>query len=235
MRQITATPYAYPIDHDFNPRAAALIVIDMQRDFCDPEGYMGRRGDDVTAARALIPRIVGLRAAARRAGVAILYTREGHIPSLGDLPATKRAKTRRAGAEIGSTGPLGRLLVRGEVGWEIVEELAPAAGEAVIDKPGTGAFFATDLEHQLRVQGVRQVVLVGVTTGICVSTTAREAADRGFDVLVVSDCCAEPDPRTHDMALALLQAEGGYIAAIADCASVLGVLADHGIPSINKN
>jgi biuret amidohydrolase len=227
MSQVRAQPYPFPVEGRFDPRAAALVIIDMQRDFCDPDGYMGARGDDVGSAQALIPRISALRSAARAAGMTVVYTREGHHPDLGDLPASKREKTRRAGAEIGSVGALGRLLVRGEAGWSIVPALAPAAGEAVIDKVGTGAFYATELEHRLSVQGISQLVLVGVTTGVCVSTTAREASDRGFHVLVLSDGCAEPDPRMHDIALELLQVEGGYIAAVSDCAALLKVLSVH--------
>lgn len=229
MNQVQAQPYPFPIDAAFDPRSAALVIIDMQRDFCDPAGYMGRRGDDVAPAQRLIPRIQALRASARSAGMQVIFTREGHHPDLGDLPASKRAKTRRSGAEIGSAGALGRLLVRGEPGWDIVAELKPAVDEAVIDKVGTGAFYATELEHRLRVQGIDQVVLVGVTTGVCVSTTAREASDRGFNVLVLSDCCAEADPQMHEMALALLQVEGGYIATVAESAQLLDVLlsADH--------
>jgi nicotinamidase-related amidase len=224
MTQVSAQPYAFPVDGSFDPLKAALIIIDMQRDFCDPTGYMGRRGGDVSAARALIPRIANIRAAAKAAGMRVVYTREGHAPDLGDLPDCKRAKTRRAGAEIGSSGALGRLLVRGEIGWDIVPELAPAIDEAVLDKVGTGAFYATELEHRLRMQGIDQLVLVGVTTGVCVSTTAREAADRGFNVLVLSDCCAEPEPRMHEIALELLQVEGGYIATVGKSASLLDVL-----------
>lgn len=225
MSKVVALPYPFPIDGGFDPKAAALVIIDMQRDFCDPAGYMGTRGDDVRAALALVPRIVALRQAARAAGMRVVYTREGHHADLGDLPSSKRAKTRRAGAEIGSQGALGRLLVRGEAGWDIVPALAPAADEAVIDKPGTGAFYATDLEHRLRVQGIDQLVIVGVTTGVCVSTTAREASDRGFNVLVLSDCCAEPDPRMHEIALELLQVESGYIATVAEACDLLKVLA----------
>lgn len=224
MNKVEASPYQFPIEGPFSPSQTALIIIDMQRDFCDQEGYMGRRGDDVAAARSLIPRISSLRDCARAAGVHVIYTREGHHPNLGDLPPNKKAKTRRAGAEIGSTGALGRLLIRGEPGWDIVSELTPSADEAVIDKPGTGAFYATDLEHRLRSSGISQVVLVGVTTGVCVSTTAREASDRGFDVLVLSDCCAEPNARTHQIALELLQVEGGYIAAVSNSASLTDAL-----------
>jgi biuret amidohydrolase len=221
MKQVAASPYAFPVEGSFDPKRAALVVIDMQRDFCDPAGYMGRRGADVGAAQALIPRIAALCAAARSVGMRVIYTREGHAPDLGDLPPSKRAKTRRAGAEIGSEGALGRLLVRGEVGWDIVSELVPAPGEAVVDKVGTGAFYATELEHRLRVQGIDQVILVGVTTGVCVSTTAREAADRGFHVLVLADCCAEPEARMHEIALELLQVEGGYLAAVSESAALM--------------
>jgi len=225
VSQVAAQPYAFPVEGPFNPKAAALIIIDMQRDFCDAAGYMGQRGGDVSAAQALAPRIAALRVAAKAAGMRVIHTREGHAPDLGDLPSAKRAKTRRAGAEIGSAGALGRLLVRGEPGWQIVPELAPASDEAVIDKVGTGAFYATELEHRLRLQGIEQLVLVGVTTGVCVSTTAREAADRGFHVLVLADCCAEPEPRMHQIAIELLQVESGYIATVGESATLHAALA----------
>ncbi|ETN83286.1 isochorismatase family protein [Necator americanus] len=175
----------------------------MQRDFCDPLGYMGTRGGDVTATMAIVPRIQQVRDCAAAAGLTIIHTREGHRPDLSDLPENKRLKTARAGAEIGSRGPLGRLL------------LEPRPGEIVIDKPGTGAFYGTDLHHVLATSGIQNLVLVGVTTGVCVTSTAREASDRGLNVLVISDCCAEPDPLEHEMAIRLLQIEGGYIATIA--------------------
>jgi nicotinamidase-related amidase len=212
---VPADPYDFPITGPLVPASTALVIIDMQRDFCDPEGYSGRRGDDVGAARAVIPRIAAVRDAARRLGMPVIYTREGHRPDLSDLPEAKRCKTGRSGAMIGSSGPLGRLLVRGQMGWEIVRELEPASGEIVIDKPGTGAFYATDLQHVLAGNRVENLVLTGVTTGVCVSSTAREAADRGYGVLVLEDACAEPDPRNHAMALALLKIEGGYIATVA--------------------
>jgi len=221
---VASQPYSFPVEGRFEPQQAALLIIDMQRDFCDPRGYMGSRGDDVLAAQALVPRILAVREAARAAGMKVMYTREGHRPDLGDLPSCKRAKTRHAGAEIGTRGPLGRLLVRGEPGWEIISQLRPGRNEAVIDKPGTGAFYATDLQHMLVTQGIAHLVLVGVTTAVCVSSTAREAADRGFNVLVLSDCCAEPDPRTHAIALALLTVEDGYIAAVSESDALLQVL-----------
>lgn len=222
--KVAAEPYAFPVEGSFEPQRTALLIIDMQRDFCDTRGYMSSRGDDVLSAQALIPRIREVREAARAAGMKVLYTREGHRPDLGDLPSCKRAKTRQAGAEIGSAGSLGRLLIRGEPGWEIISELSPAENEAVVDKPGTGAFYATDLQHLLVTQGIAHLVLVGVTTGVCVSSTAREAADRGFNVLVLSDCCAEPDARMHAIALELLTVESGYIAAITPSNALLQAL-----------
>lgn len=224
MLQISAQPYKFPIERRFDPEKSALVIIDMQRDFCAFEGYMGARGADLTSAQLIIPRISNIRAAAREAGMQIIFTREGHSSDLGDLPANKRAKTRLSGAEIGSPGALGRLLIRGEHGWQIITELEPKPDEIVIDKLGTGAFYATELEHRLRMQGITQLVLVGVTTGVCVSTTAREASDRGFDVLVLGDCCAEPDPRMHEIALELLQVEGGYIATVSESIHLLAAL-----------
>lgn len=216
---IPAEPYDFPIGGAFEPARTALVIVDMQRDFCDPQGYMHTRGDDITAARALIPRILAVREAATEAGLRIVYTRQGVRPDLSDLTEQTRLVTARSGAEIGSTGPLGRLLVRGEPGWEVIPELTPRPGEPVVDKAGTGAFYATDLHHLLQHGGVDNLVLVGVTTGVCVQTTAREAADRGYGVLLLEDCCAEPRLEDHHRAVALLQVEGGYLATVArsDC------------------
>lgn len=223
--RVPARPYDYPLAGGLVPEATALMIVDMQRDFCDPSGYMHTRGDDVAAARALVPRIRAVRAAAREAGMRIVYTRQGVRPDLTDLTEQHRLVTARAGAEVGSRGPLGRLLVRGEPGWEIIPELAPAPGEVVVDKAGTGAFYATDLHHLLVTSGIHNVILTGVTTGVCVQTTAREAADRGFAVLLLEDCCAEPDPANHSRAVELLAVEGGYMAAVADSGSLADTLA----------
>lgn len=222
--QINATPNAFPLAGRFQVSETALIVIDMQRDFCDPDGYIASRGDSVTAARAIIPAIARLLQSARKAGMMVVHTREGHRPDLSDLPEAKRRKTALSGAEIGSAGPCGRLLVRGEPGWQIIPELTPLDGETVIDKPGTGAFHATDLDHILRLRGIRALVLCGVTTAICVNSIAREATDRGFEVLVLEDACAEPDPAMHEMALAVLRNEGGYLASTAPSAAVCAAL-----------
>lgn len=224
---IPGTPYDFPITGRFDPKRTALIIIDMQRDFCDPQGYMHTRGDDVSAARAIIPNIMAVREAASEASMTIIHTREGHRPDLSDLSESKRLKTARAGAEIGSFGPLGRLLIRGEPGWDFVPELQPLAGEIMIDKPGTGAFHDTDLQHVLINECIDNLVLVGVTTGVCVNSTAREANDRGYGVLVLSDCCAEPDPQYHDMAIKLLQIESGYLATVAMANDFLTALHAH--------
>ena len=218
---IKGDPYSFPITGDLEPRRAALLVIDMQRDFCDPSGYMHTRGEDVGAARSIVPRIKAVIAAARDAGMKLVFTREGHRPNLSDLPESKRLKTQRSGAEIGSHGPLVRLLIRGEHGWDFIDDLQPEDGDIVIDKSGTGSFHGTDLDTVLRNQGIQHLILTGVTTGVCVSSTAREAADRGYGVLVLEDCCAEPDPENHQMAVRLLKIEGGYLATVADSTAFL--------------
>lgn len=222
--QIAAAPYDFPLGGSLDPQRTALLIIDMQRDFCDPLGYMNMRGDDVGAARAIIPKIDKVRALARTKGIKVIHTREGHRPDLSDLPSPKRLKTALAGAEIGTSGPLGRLLVRGEPGWDFVPELQPDNDEIVIDKPGTGAFHATDLQHVLTTLGIKNLILTGVTTGVCVSSTAREATDRGFNVLVISDCCAEPNQENHDIAINLLMIEGGYLATVAPSSALLHCL-----------
>jgi nicotinamidase-related amidase len=212
---VTGDPYDFPITGALDPQRTALLVIDMQRDFCDPSGYMNSRGDDVNAARAIVPRILAALEVARCAGMLVIYTREGHRANLSDLPENKRLKTARAGAQIGTKGPLGRLLIRGEVGWDFIDEMQPLDEDVVIDKVGTGAFHATELHDVLRNRRIENVVLTGVTTGVCVSSTAREATDRGYSVLVLEDCCAEPDPQNHDMAIQLLKIEDGYLATIS--------------------
>jgi biuret amidohydrolase len=199
----------------------ALLIIDMQRDFLDPAGYIATSGVDVAGLRAIIPQVRGLLSAARERGIPIIHTREGHRPDLSDLPAVKRRRAAGAGAPIGSVGPLGRLLVRGEPGHAIVEELAPLAGEPVVDKPGFGAFYATDLEMMLRTGGITSLTLAGVTTDICVHSTLREAVDRGFDCVTVADACAAADPDIHDAMLACIAGEGGILGRVASTQQIL--------------
>jgi nicotinamidase-related amidase len=193
----------------------ALLIIDMQRDFLDPDGYVARTGVDVTVLRAVIPQVRRLLLTARAAGVPVIHTREGHRPDLSDLSVVKHRRAVRAGAPIGSSGPLGRLLVRGEAGHAIIKELAPLGDETVIDKPGFGAFYATDLELILRTAGITSITLAGVTTDICVHSTLREAVDRGFDCTTVGDACAAGDVSIHRAMLACIEGEGGILGTVA--------------------
>jgi nicotinamidase-related amidase len=203
------------------PADTALLVIDMQRDFLDPAGYIAQSGVDVAPLRAIIPEVQRLLLAARRFGIRVLHTREGHRPDLSDLSSVKRRRAARAGAAIGSVGPLGRLLVRGEPGHSIVDELAPLRGEPVIDKPGFGAFYATDLELILRAAGVTRLFFAGVTTDICVHSTLREAIDRGFDCVTVGNACAAGDPAIHEAMLACIAGEGGILGQVLSTQDVL--------------
>jgi nicotinamidase-related amidase len=203
------------------PHAAALLVIDMQRDFLDPEGYIARSGVDVGVLRAIIPNVRRLLEAARAAGIRVIHTREGHRPDLSDLSVVKARRAARSGAAIGSSGPLGRLLVRGESGHSIIPELAPLPNEALIDKPGFGAFYATDLEHVLRGAGIHALTLAGVTTDICVHSTLREAVDRGFDCVTVGDACAAAEAAIHAAMLACIDGEGGILGRVASTDQVI--------------
>jgi nicotinamidase-related amidase len=199
----------------------ALVIIDMQRDFLDPAGYLARSGVDVGPLRAIIPHVQSLLLAARRFGVRVFHTREGHRPDLSDLSGVKQRRAARTGAAIGSVGPLGRLLVRGEPGHAIADELAPLPGEPVIDKPGFGAFYATDLELILRAASITRLFLAGVTTDICVHSTLREAVDRGFDCVTVRNACAAGDPAIHEAMLACIAGEGGILGQVLNTQDVV--------------
>jgi nicotinamidase-related amidase len=208
----------------FTPAQTALVVIDMQRDFCSPGGYAHQAGMDVQRLREPIDHIQQLLRAARSAGLLVVHTREGHLPDLSDCPPAKMARSMAAGAPIGRLGPLGRLLVRGEQGHDFVDALKPAPGEVVIDKPGYGAFHLTWLAQVLAAREVEHLILCGVTTEVCVHSTLREAVDRGYRCTTVGDATAASDPALQAPALAMIGVEGGILGRVCSTAEVVAEL-----------
>jgi len=217
--RIDAEPEALVVD----PARTALVIIDMQRDFLEPGGFGEALGNDVRRLASAIAPCRNLLAAARRDGMLVIHTREGHLPDLSDAPPAKIARG-RARLRIGDDGPMGRILVRGEPGHAIVPSLAPVDGEVVIDKPGKGAFYATPLQQVLVARGIENLIVCGVTTEVCVHTTVREANDRGYRCVVPQDACASYFPEFHSAAIAMIKAQGGIFGWVSDSARVLAAL-----------
>jgi nicotinamidase-related amidase len=219
MPSVRAEPYEFV----FQLEHVALVIVDMQRDFVEPGGFGEALGNDVSLLRKAIAPIARVLEAARRAGIVVIHTREGHRPDLSDLPPAKKARGRLK-MGIGEPGPMGRILVQGEYGHDIVDDLKPAAGEPVVDKPGKGAFYATDLDAILRNRDIRQLIVCGVTAEVCVTTTVREANDRGYDCLVLADCVASYFPEFHRAALEMIKAQGGIFGWVGYSADILAAL-----------
>jgi nicotinamidase-related amidase len=217
--EIAADPYPFML----NPEQSALLIIDMQRDFLEPGGFGEMLGNDVSRLRRTIDPNRRLLSVWRSIGLPVMHTREGHRPDLFDLPPSKKVRG-RSKTHIGDPGPMGRILVRGEPGHDIIPELYPEPGEPVIDKPGKGAFFATDLDAMLQHRGVKQLVVTGVTTEVCVNTTVREANDRGYECLVLEDCVGSYFPEFHEMGLKMIKAQGGIFGWVTNSGEVLKAL-----------
>ncbi len=220
MAKVDAEPYEF----EFDAKSCALVIIDMQRDFVDPGGFGEALGNDVSLLRKAIAPTKKVLEAARARRMLVIHTREGHRPDLSDLPQNKKLRGRLK-AGIGDPGPMGRILVRGEYGHDIVDELKPAPGEPVVDKPGKGAFYATDLDSMLHNRGIRQLIVCGVTTEVCVNTSVREANDRGYDCLVLEDCVGSYFPEFQVAALNMIKAQGGIFGWVSDSKRFLSALA----------
>jgi nicotinamidase-related amidase len=219
---VTAVP-AEPGPFSFDLASTALVIIDMQRDFCEPDGFGETLGNDVSLLRAVIPPLQAVLAAARAAGLTVIHTREGHRPDLSDCPPAKLNRGNPT-LRIGDPGPKGRILVRGEYGHDIIDELAPLPGELVVDKPGKGSFHGTSFGAELTARGITSLVVTGVTTEVCVHTTVREANDRGYECLILSDCTGATDPANHAAALHMVTMQGGVFGAVADSAAVIDAI-----------
>jgi biuret amidohydrolase len=222
--QVAAEPYAWPFDGTLDPARTAMVNIDWQTDFCGEGGYVDAMGYDLSLTRTPLKPTQAVLAAMREAGFHIIHTREGHKPDLSDCPPNKLWRSKQIGAGIGDTGPCGRILVRGEPGWDIVDEVYPIEGEYIIDKPGKGSFYATDLDLILRNLGVTHLVFTGITTDVCVHTTMRDANDRGYECLLLEDCTGATDYGNYLAALHMVKMQGGVFGAVAHSSALLETL-----------
>lgn len=216
---LAAKPEAIALDLS----KAALVIIDMQRDFLEPGGFGASLGNDVSLLRSCIAPCQRLLAAARAMGMLVIHTREGHLPDLSDAPIAKIERGKPS-LRIGNLGPMGRILIRGEPGHSIIPELAPTEGELVIDKPGKGAFYHTELQDELQASGIENLLVCGVTTEVCVHTTVREANDRGYRCVVISDACGSYFPEFHEMGLRVITAQGGIFGWVATSDTVIAAI-----------
>lgn len=222
--------HAEPYEFEYEPDTTALLVIDMQRDFVDPGGFGEALGNDVSLLRRAVAPTRRTLEAARAAGLFVVHTREGHRADLADCPPAKRARGRLK-TGIGDVGPMGRILVRGEYGHDIVDELKPMPGEPVVDKPGKGAFYATDLDTILKLRNIKSLIVTGVTAEVCVQTTVREANDRGYECLVLADCIASYFPEFYEMTLKMVKAQGGIFGWVSTSEDFLRSLASARLPA----
>ncbi len=226
-----ASPYAWPLSGNWSAEDTAVITIDMQRDFLAPDGYFGALGENQGQLSSAVEPARNFLRLIRPYGLLMIHTRESHRPELVDLNDNKRLKAMRMGSPIGSAGPMGRLLVRGEWGCDFYDGFEPLPGEIVVDKPGNSAFYATDLEHILKARGIRNIILLGVTTDVCVSSTMRYANDRGYDCVLLHDCCGAATQALHDSVVDGIQREGGIFGTCANSGDVLKAMnASSGTP-----
>ena len=219
MNTVAAEPYPFT----FDPATTALVIIDMQRDFVEPGGFGETLGNDVSHLQAVVPPLRKVLETARAVGLTVIHTREGHVPDLSDCPPAKLNRGDPS-LRIGAPGPKGRILIRGEYGHDIIDDLAPAPGELVIDKPGKGAFYSTELGTMLSAANITSLVVTGVTTEVCVHTTVREANDRGYECLVLSDCVGSYFPEFQDAGLAMIAAQGGIFGWVAPSSAYLSAI-----------
>jgi nicotinamidase-related amidase len=224
---IEAEPYQWPFDQSLNAKETALMIVDMQIDFCGEGGFIHSMGIDVSEIRSIIPSIQMLLEEVRKIpDFTIIHTREGHRPDLSDLPANKLWRSRQMNAGIGEQGPLGRFLVRGEPGWDIIPELKPIQGEPIIDKPGKGAFYSTDLDKILRTKSIKNLIFTGITTDVCVHSTIRDANDRGYECLLLKDCTGATIYENYLSALDVMTMQSGLFGCVSDSLAVISAIRD---------